>query len=254
MGLKPMPVQGKTCAKEKGLENKGKSRWEARRHGTSCRDGGRFCTVSRALLLCPRAPTDNRPMHPPTFQNKAEARAWALQRRAAISESERNAIASMSIARLLASPLFSQADALLTYVGSKGTELDTRSLIEEAIAMGKSVLVPVTRPGGVMLWSQLERLADLEMTARGILEPRLTAISWVEPADGLCVVPGVCFRRDGHRIGFGGGYYDRFLGRFSGKSIALAPEALFGVDFPVEDHDRAVSIIFTESAAHVGTR
>lgn len=189
-------------------------------------------------------------MHPPTFQNKAEARVWALRRRAAIPESERDAIASKSIARLLTSPLLSQADAILTYVGSKGGELDTRPLIGEAIAMGKSVLVPVTRPGGVMRWSQLERLADLEMTPLGILEPRSAALSWVEPADGLCVVPGVCFRRDGHRIGFGGGYYDRFLETFAGKAVALAPEALFGVDFPVEAHDRPVSVVFTEAGAH----
>ena len=191
-------------------------------------------------------------MHPPTFQNKSEARAWGLQRRAAIPAAEREGIGARAIARLVGSPLFLQAETLLTYVGSKGTELDTRPLINEAIAMGKSVLVPVTRPGGVMLWSHLERLADLEMTARGILEPRSTSISWVEPADGLCVVPGACFRRDGHRIGFGGGYYDRFLETFGGKAIALTPEALFGVDFPVEAHDRPVSVVFTETGAHVG--
>lgn len=193
-------------------------------------------------------------MHPPTFSTKAEARAWALQRRAAIPAAEREAIGAKSIARLMASPLFSQADRLLTYVGSKGTELDTRPLIDEAIALGKCVLVPVTRPGGVMLWSRLERLSDLEMTSRGILEPRPTSISWVEPAGGLCVVPGVCFRRDGHRIGFGGGYYDRFLDTFAGSAIALTPEALFGVDFPVEVHDRRVSMVLTEVGAHVGGR
>ena len=201
-------------------------------------------------MQCPRGTKDNGQMHPPTFQNKAEARAWAFQRRAAISESERGAIASMSIARLMDSPLFSQAESLLTYVGCKGSELDTRPLISESIAMGKSVLVPVTRPGGVMLWSRLERLSDLELTSRGILEPRSTSISWVKPAGGLCVVPGVCFRRDGHRIGFGGGYYDRFLDTFTGNAIALAPEALFGVDFPVEAYDRPVSVVFTEAGAH----
>jgi 5-formyltetrahydrofolate cyclo-ligase len=193
---------------------------------------------------------ENKPMHPPTFSTKAEARAWGLQRRAAIPAAEREGIGAKAIARLIGSPLFSQADALLTYVGSKGTELDTRPLIDEAIALGKTVLVPVTRPGGVMLWSRLERLSDLEMTSRGILEPRPTSISWVKPAGGLCVVPGVCFRHDGHRIGFGGGYYDRFLDSFAGNAIALAPEALFGVDFPVEAHDRPVSVVFTETGAH----
>ncbi len=193
-------------------------------------------------------------MHPPTFSTKAEARAWGLQRRAAISAAEREAIGAKAIARLVGSRLFLQADELLTYVGSKGTELDTRPLIDEAIALGKTVLVPVTRPGGVMLWSRLERLSDLEKTSRGILEPRPTSISWVTPAGGLCVVPGVCFRHDGHRIGFGGGYYDRFLDTFAGSAIALAPEALFGVNFPVEAHDRPVTVVLTEAGAHVGGR
>lgn len=189
-------------------------------------------------------------MHTPTFLSKSEARAWALQHRAAISETERGVIGRSSIARLVESPLFSQAKTILTYVGSKGTELETGPLIAMALAAGKMVLVPVTRPGGVMLWSRLERLTDLEMSTRGILEPRANSISWETPGDGLCVVPGVCFRHDGHRIGFGGGYYDRFLDTFTGSTAALAPEALFGVDFPVETHDRPVSVVFTEAGAH----
>ena len=190
-------------------------------------------------------------MHPPTFLTKAEARTWGLQRRAAIPAAEREAIRAMSTARLVASPLFARVETLLTYVGSKGSELDTRPLIEGAIADGKTVLVPIAWPGGIMLWSQLERLSDLEMTSRGILEPRPESVVLAVPAGGLCIVPGVCFRRDGHRIGFGAGYYDRFLSNFQGTAVALAPEALFGVDFPVEPHDRAVSAVFTEAAVHV---
>ncbi len=182
--------------------------------------------------------------------SKSEARAWALQYRAAIAEAERGVIGRKSIARLVKSPCYEQAGTILTYVGSKGTELETGPLIEMALADGKMVLVPVTRPGGVMLWSRLERLTDLEMSTRGILEPRATSISWETPGHGLCVVPGVCFRHDGHRIGFGGGYYDRFLDTFAGTTVALAPEALFGVDFPVEAHDRPVAVVFTEAGAH----
>lgn len=206
--------------------------------------------VGVVALALPRPIYDNRPMHPPTFNTKAEARTWALRYRAALSEARRRSIGARTITRLVASPRFLSAEVLLTYVGSKGGELDTRPLIAEALAMGKTVIVPVTRPGGVMRWSRLARLSDLEMTGRGILEPRADSTSWIEPTGGLCIVPGVCFRWDGHRIGFGGGYYDRFLASFTGSTMALTPDALLGVNFPVEAHDQPVSIVITERRTH----
>jgi 5-formyltetrahydrofolate cyclo-ligase len=190
-------------------------------------------------------------MHTPTFQTKAEARAWGLSRRGQSPPAELNAISAAATRRLVESRLFAQAATMLCYVGSKGSELDTKPLIERALAARKRVLVPITRPGGVMLWSSLTSLSDLEMTPRGILEPRPEAIDLVEHDGGLCIVPGVCFSRNGHRIGFGGGYYDRFLDSFAGTAVALAPEALFGVDIPVEAHDQAISAVFTEAAVHL---
>ena len=189
-------------------------------------------------------------MHPCTFQTKAEALAWGLRVRDQMPPVDRNAISAAATRRLVESQLFAHAETVLCYVGSKGSELDTRPLIEAALAARKQVLVPVTRPGGAMLWSRLVRLSDLEFTPRGILEPRADSIDLIKPDGGLCIVPGVCFRSDGHRIGFGGGYYDRFLSHFQGSAVAIAPKALFGVDFPVEKHDRAVSVVFTEATAH----
>ena len=190
-------------------------------------------------------------MYPPTFQTKAETRAWGLRLRDQMSPSELNAISSGATRRLVESRHFAQAATVLCYVGSKGSELDTRPLIELALAARKQVLVPITRPGGVMLWSRLVRLSDLAGTPRGIFEPRPEAVELAEPDGGLCIVPGVCFRSDGHRIGFGGGYYDRFLSHFQGNAVAVAPEALVGVEFPVDEHDRAISAVFTEAATHL---
>lgn len=189
-------------------------------------------------------------MHPPIFHSKNDARAWCAAFRASMTTAQRTNIGARITERLTASPQFCDTQTILAYVGAKDGELDTRPLIECALEAGKKVLVPITKPRGVMLWSRLGSLADLAGTPRGLLEPHTTAISLAQPASGLCIVPGLCFRCDGHRIGFGAGYYDRFLATFTGAAIALAPDALTGVLFPIEPHDQPVSVIYTESATY----
>lgn len=182
----------------------------------------------------------------PAFATKQEARAWALAYRRALPDEELRDISERAIARLTTTPAYREAQSLLTYVGSLPGELETLPLIEDALNAGKRVCVPVTRPNGEMSWSAVSNIDEFERSSRGILEPRVSPAMLREPEPGLCIVPGTCFRLDGHRIGFGGGYFDRFLAGFSGTAVALAPDALRAVDFPVEPHDRPVSAIITE--------
>lgn len=190
----------------------------------------------------------------PDFLTKQAARDWALQQRAAIPPTERRIIGERAIQHLLRTPGFDRAEALLTYVGSKDSELDTLPLIEAALALGKTVLVPITRARGVMVWSRLEDITVLRMTPLGLLEPQADAVRLVAPDGGLCIVPGLGFRGDGHRVGFGGGYYDRFLSSFRGDTAALVPETLFGMSFPIEPHDQAVDAVVTELGVHRAER
>lgn len=193
---------------------------------------------------------ENTGMPSTIFSSKGEARIWGLRMREAMPLDQLDTVSARCIGRLLAMPEFAHAATLLTYVGSKPGELQTRALIERSIGLGKSVLVPITRARGIMEWSRLARYEDLVMSSRGILEPRPDAVALADPTHGLCVVPGLCFHENGHRIGFGGGYYDRFLATFVGTSIALAPEALCHVAFPVEPHDQPVSLIITENGCY----
>lgn len=189
-----------------------------------------------------------------SFPTKAEARTWALQQRHALGPAESRAWSQRIVERLIASECYRAADTLLTYVGALPGELDTRPLIEAALADRKTVFVPLAGPEGRMNWSRLMQLADLEPTRRGLLEPREDAHAIATPSTGLCIVPGVCFRRDGHRIGYGAGYYDRFLEHFGGVAVALTPAAFYGVGFPVEPHDQPVSAILTEDETHLMDR
>ena len=184
------------------------------------------------------------------FTSKAEARAWGLRVRAAIDAPARAALSRQINQYVAATPHFQDADVILTYLGAKAGELDTTELIRMAWADHKTVALPLTRPGGMMAWSRLDRLEDLAPTRFGLLEPRAEAVQPFHPRGGLCIVPGVCFRGDGHRIGLGGGYFDRFLADYTGTALALAPEVLFGIEFPVEPHDRPVAAVITESGVH----
>lgn len=187
-------------------------------------------------------------MSMPVFSTKSEARDWALRTRAALSPEDRARMSRAIAERLATDPRFLGARAVLTYAGAKAGELDTRPVMEHSWRLGKRVLVPLTRADGVLAWSELRAWADLEATRFGLLEPRPGAVELVVPDAGLCITPGLCFRADGHRIGFGGGYFDRFLADFRGTPIALAPDALWGARFPVGPHDIPVEAVITETA------
>jgi 5-formyltetrahydrofolate cyclo-ligase len=188
------------------------------------------------------------------FADKLEARAWGLRSRSALSPAIIARISQAIADNLLHLGDFRDASTVLSYVGSLPGELDTCRVIQAALDAGKQVLVPLTRARGVMDWGELWSVADLERSGRGILEPRPDLSRIVTPVDGLCVVPGICFRDDGHRIGLGGGYFDRFLATFRGRTVGLIPESLHHVGFPVEAHDRAVQAVVTEQQVYVAAK
>lgn len=184
------------------------------------------------------------------FATKREARAFARGVRRAWSPEVIQTLSASITRNLQATHCWQNADTILTYVGALPGELDTRPLIAAALKEGRRVFVPRTRPAGVMHWSPVARLDALVRTERGLLEPPGDAMERESPPAGLCIVPGMLFRADGHRIGLGGGYYDRFLRRHAGPAAGLCPSACFGHDFPVEAHDSPVAWIVTEGGAY----
>jgi 5-formyltetrahydrofolate cyclo-ligase len=187
--------------------------------------------------------------------SKAAVRAAALETRRALSP---QAVAAGSRAiqeRLSALAAYREAGTLLCYVASKDNEVETLPLITAALAAGRDVLVPVMQPGRRLGWSRLERVEDLTPNRWGILEPESPARVWVDPpVDAVCVVPGVAFRRDGYRVGYGGGYYDRFLSVFVGKSIGLSFSCQLSDAWTPDNFDQPVDFVVTEEAVFERTR
>ena len=120
--------------------------------------------------------------------------------------------------RFIQLPAFQEAQTLATYL-SMGHEFSTASLIQAALQSGKRVCVPRTYPQGRMEFVEYDPNI-LEKTRFGLLEPNETGKVVDQSEIDLVRVPGVVFQSKGYRIGYGGGYYDRYLADFTGKTVS----------------------------------
>ena len=159
------------------------------------------------------------------------------------------AVKSQAIhARLLTVPEFAVAGTILSYVSSKDNEVDTKALIERLLARGKKVLVPATQADHEMIWCELYSLDELAPSTFGILEPRQECRRPAPPPDhAVVVVPGIAFARNGHRLGYGGGYFDRFLAGFKGFKIGLAYDCQVLERLPADELDVPLNMVVTET-------
>jgi 5-formyltetrahydrofolate cyclo-ligase len=134
------------------------------------------------------------------------------------------------------------------YVSFK-SEVETYTIIAEALRKRKKVIVPKVNPiDNVLILYDLRSISELEKGYMGIAEPRLgqdrvVALNTVD----LVIAPGTAFDRTGKRLGYGGGYYDRLLADICNiPVIALAYSEQILDKIPAEDHDVNVDIIVTE--------
>lgn len=145
--------------------------------------------------------------------------------------------------------IFRDARLVLAYV-SFGAEVDTRVLIDELLGEGRRVAVPrVRRAGRSMDFCEVGSLDELSPGAMGILEPAAgaPALTVPEMVGSVCLVPGLVFDGAGHRVGYGGGYYDRFLAFYPGDKIGLARTTMLSSNpLPAGALDVPVDFIATE--------
>lgn len=148
--------------------------------------------------------------------------------------------------RLYEEHAWKQADVIGITV-SKCPEVDTYQIIRKAWETGKTVVVPKCKPKEKRLsFRTLTEFSQLESVYFGLYEPivELTTEVRQEQID-LLIVPGLAYTRKGYRIGFGGGYYDRYLTSFSGETLSLVFNEQIISDFPLEEYDLPVSKIIT---------
>jgi 5-formyltetrahydrofolate cyclo-ligase len=130
---------------------------------------------------------------------------------------------------------------------SKEPEVDTYQIIRKAWEAGKEVVIPKCNPKDKTLtFRKITEFSQLESVFYGLLEPIIEQTMEVFPEDiDLLFVPGLAYTREGFRLGFGGGYYDRYLTNYNGNTLSLAFEFQVIPEFPIEKHDIPVSKIIT---------
>ncbi|MCP4644418.1 MAG: 5-formyltetrahydrofolate cyclo-ligase [bacterium] len=186
-----------------------------------------------------------------SLSRKDEIRRDRLEARRQLSAMEAATRSAAILERLMNVAVFIHAETVLAYVSSKDNEVDTHAAIQTLLARGRRVLVPVARDGGLLEWSAVNDLNELAPSTFGILEPREECLRLETPrSDAVALVPGIAFSPQGGRIGYGGGYYDRFLAGFDGATIGLAYELQMVRNIPVEAHDRLVGMVVTESRVY----
>ena len=174
---------------------------------------------------------------------KSELRKQVLQEMKAISQEQKQAIDQALTEGLLQHPFYQEANTIATYL-SFPHEFQTQELIEQALKDGKKVLIPKTYPKGRMDFVVYDP-QQLVKTSFGLLEPQgnleIVDVSKID----LIHVPGLVFTTKGYRIGYGGGYYDRYLKHFSGHTLSTIYPCQIQ-DFIPEKHDIPVQEVLID--------
>lgn len=195
-------------------------------------------------------------------QTKREVREKALALRDTLMPAERTAYSREIIDKIIHLDCYRNAAALLVYVSFR-SEVETKTLIEKALFDKKAVFAPAVS-GREMEFFQITSLSELKSGFQGILEPvqetKASYRAWVRKRgtssiETLLCMPGTAFDRERNRIGYGGGFYDRYLSALSKEpemhsgnieSVALAFSCQIFSKIPCEPHDLRPGRIVTE--------
>lgn len=183
---------------------------------------------------------------------KKEIRKKIIKKRNELSFAEIEEKSKAVEALLFQQDFYKKSQTILFYA-SFNSEVKTDEIIKQAINDGKTVSLPIVINEEKKLEiKNILDLTNLEISPFGIREPN-NSLPNVSPADlDLVVIPCCCLDKRGNRIGYGGGYYDRFLASLSSGvfKVALAYEIQIIDELPCEDHDFPVDAIITEKGVY----
>jgi 5-formyltetrahydrofolate cyclo-ligase len=183
-----------------------------------------------------------------TYFLKKELRGQMRKRRDELTGEEKQRMSGEILRKIKLLDEYNKAEILFTYV-SFSNEVDTFALIAAALKSGKRVAVPrciAEKP--VIEFYFIHGKNELERGNYGILEPRQRFERLCTQHKGLCVLPGLCFDRMGTRLGYGKGYYDRFLQKFEGDTVGVCfSPVLADKPLPTGRFDIPADIVVTDN-------
>lgn len=178
------------------------------------------------------------------LQEKKALRASCKELRLSIPFEEKAAADTAILHTVTAHSAFLDADLILCFFPVRG-EVDLTPIVEIAKQRGISVAFPRCE-GTEMCFHLVSSLDELTLDRFGIPAPRADAPVAFPTDKSLCILPGLAAGRDGSRLGYGGGFYDRFLATFGGITLFPIYDRLLFSTLPTEPTDKTVDHIITE--------
>jgi len=177
---------------------------------------------------------------------KKELRAKYRKIRENMDPTQKSEADAAILERITSAAFYREAETLLCFV-STPIEVDTTGLIRHAFSQGKTVAVPKCLDrSGHMAFFKIKSLEELKEDTFGLLEPDPAIHPKVENFTGaLCILPAFAFDTEGYRIGFGKGYYDRFLQRFDGVKAGICYPSCIANKLPHGRYDVAADYVVT---------
>lgn len=181
-------------------------------------------------------------------EKKTEIRKEYLARRAALAPEEKKRRDERICQLILSSASFRYAETVLAYY-PKENEIDILPALRRAMEIGKRIALPRCEGEHLMTYRYIETLDGLEPGMYGIFEPGEDAPVYREDPGhaSLCLVPGVVFDTHGYRIGYGGGYYDRFLHEYSGSAAGVIYREFILPTLPFGRYDLSLPVMITDT-------
>jgi len=184
------------------------------------------------------------------MMDKTTLRGLLLQKRAEFSREKRKELDRAIAAGIIDSPLFKNASMLLIYAPLE-QEINLLPLAHMARKRGLPIAFPrCDKETNTMQFYILPEGQKLLPGAYGIPEPPEDAPECIPDEHALCVVPALSYDLTGNRIGYGKGYYDRYLATFPGVTVGAAYASMLLRSVPTEPHDKAVDWLFTERGVY----
>ena len=182
-------------------------------------------------------------------EQKKQLRAKVRNMERELDPAYKKAADARIVERICALPEYRGAETVFCFVGT-AREIDTTALLEDILVRGKKLLVPLCIGPGIMELREITSFSQLEAGAYGILEPKPDTLKIDRSEVDFAVIPCVSCDRAGHRLGQGGGFYDRFFESVTIPSVLVCREVLLQESVPVEEHDVVFEKIVTEQACY----
>ncbi len=179
--------------------------------------------------------------------SKSEQRSRALSARRSLSSEEIGHLSDAVAARFLELPEFKEARVVASYI-AKADEVQTSGIVSASLAEGRTLIVPRADPATIALsFAPVSSMAELSPGHFGVLEPRPGAEVPLGAAD-VVVIPVVAWDEQGHRLGYGKGYFDRALSANPHPlRVGLALESQKAPTLPQSADDVPLDMIVTEA-------